>query len=205
MKNKALLFFGLIIALPFASNAAVDDKEIATCAAKENMVERVACYDELAKKHNLVSQSKSTSSVGKGKWDTWENTDPLTDKTVYMASLDADEGKSKRGDKPFYLTVVCRDNKTKMYVGWNKFIRTDEHLVTYRIDKDAAKSSFWNISTDYKTSFFPDSPVSTLKRIVNSTAFIANVTPYGESPVTAIFDTRGADVALADIRKACNW
>ncbi|PYD84238.1 DNA primase, partial [Pseudomonas syringae pv. pisi] len=43
------------------------------------------------------------------------------------------------------------------------------------------------------------------KEMMESDKFIVNVTPYSESPVTAIFDTSGAEAAFADIRKGCSW
>ncbi|EKK98854.1 hypothetical protein VCHC41B1_3364 [Vibrio cholerae HC-41B1] len=34
---------------------------------------------------------------------------------------------------------------------------------------------------------------------------VAQITPYNENPLTAIFDTAGLSNALLPLRKTCNW
>jgi type VI secretion system protein VasI len=34
---------------------------------------------------------------------------------------------------------------------------------------------------------------------------VAQITPYNESPVTAIFDTSGLENAIKPLRETCNW
>ncbi len=92
-----------------------------------------------------------------------------------------------------------------MFINWSSFLGSDSIATTYRIDKEPAQRSGWTLSTDKQAAFFPGSPVSTLKKLVESTTFVASVTPYNENPVTAVFTTTGAERALTDIRKGCNW
>src|SRR5690606_5301428 len=113
-------------------------------------------------------------------------------------------GAGRLGRKPTMI-IRCRDNRTEMFINWNSFLGSDPVSTTYRIDKEPAQKSGWSLSTDKRAAFFPGSPVPTLRRLAESTTFVANVTPYSESPVTAVFDTTGADKALADIRKGCSW
>ncbi|XPP91702.1 hypothetical protein ACN08N_17410 [Photobacterium leiognathi subsp. mandapamensis] len=39
----------------------------------------------------------------------------------------------------------------------------------------------------------------------SSNKLIAQITPYNENPLTAIFDTKGLSNALAPLRETCNW
>lgn len=180
------------------------DKDLAVCAAMTNSVARLACFDSLASERGAAPSSDSTTPDGSGKWETSTDTDPLTDKAIHYAILEADSGVGRLGRKPTMI-IRCKDNRTEMFITWNSYLGSDSISTTYRIDKQPAQKSGWSLSTDKRAAFFPGSPVPTLKQLEGSTSFVANVTPYNESPVTAVFDTTGAEKALADIRKGCNW
>ncbi|MDT4849754.1 Type VI secretion system VasI, EvfG [compost metagenome] len=102
------------------------------------------------------------------------------------------------------MTVRCSNNATEMYINWNDFLGSDAYT-TFRVDKEQASKSNWQLSTDKVAAFYPGSPVPLLKKIAGSSSFVASVTPYNESPVTAVFDTAGASSAFTDIRKGCGW
>lgn len=198
--RKTLLFLILAPAIAFA----VEDNEVATCAANNNTVQRLACFDDLAKRHNLAPASTVRAVAAPGKWWTQTNTDPLNDKAVHIASLSAESGRGRFGDA-IGMVIRCKDNKTEMYINWESFLGMDGARITHRVGKEQAISSNWSVSTDHKASFFPGSPVPTLKRMLTETSFVANVTPYSESPITATFDLTGIEGALAEIRSGCNW
>lgn len=198
MKAAALL----LTAVPVLAFA-VDDKEIAECAAQANTVSRISCYDAIAERHSLAPLVENSTPQGTGKWRTSTEIDPLNDKNVYLATLEATNGRSK-WDKPISLTVRCSDNETELFINWNDFLGSDAYT-TIRVDKEKATKSNWPLSTDKVAAFYPGSPIGILKRIATSKSFIASVTPYNESPVTAVFDSAGAEAAFADIRKGCGW
>jgi len=203
MRWGSLVFMTItVVALPPAY--AEVDKGLVQCAAAENPISRLACFDRLASDRGASANTSPSTPPGAGKWQTNTKTDPLTDKAVYTAAVFADTAEGKFG-KPIGLFVRCKDNRTEMYVTWNSYLGRDEAMVTYRIDKEPAKASRWGLSTDNTATFFPGSPVPTLKKLANSSSFVANLTPYNDNPITAVFDMTGADKALADIRKGCNW
>lgn len=194
--------FLIITLFPLAAFA-VEDKEVALCASQKGTVERLACFDRLADKHGLAPKTVVTPAAGKGKWATSTTTDPLTDKSIYLAFLDADKGAGRFGEK-IGLVVRCKENKTELFINWQSYLGLDSTKVTHRVDKSSAVTSTWDISTDRKSAFMR-SPVPALKQMAGSESFIANVTPYGESPITAVFDTTGAESAFQDIRRGCGW
>jgi type VI secretion system protein VasI len=60
------------------------------------------------------------------------------------------------------------------------------------------------MSTDSKATFHPQ-PIAFLKSMMEANTLVAQVTPYNESPVTAIFDTTGLADAIKPLRETCNW
>lgn len=183
---------------------AVEDSEVAACASKTNTVERLSCFDDLAAKHNLAPSTTTESKAGAGQWVSSTDTDPMTDKSIHTAVLLAQSGKGRFGD-PIGLVVRCSNNKTEMFISWQSYLGRDTISTTYRVGKSAAKTARWSLSTNNKAAFFPGSPIPVLKEIIEADSFVANVTPYNESPVTAVFNTTGAGAALEDVRKGCGW
>jgi len=181
----------------------IDAKELANCSGKDNSIQRLSCFDDLAKKHNQVSKTIDTTSTSKGAWTTSTKTDPLTDKSIHFAQINATEGKGRFGEQ-ITMTIRCKNGKTEAYIDWASFLGSEDIKVTSRIDKSPASTSFWSISTDHKASFMPQA-VTVLKKFIGANSFVVNLTPYGESPVTALFDISGGDSAFADIRRDCKW
>lgn len=203
MKTNGIVAVMLLL-IPLVSNAAIDEKQVALCASMKGSVERLACYDAIADANDLAPKTVSTTTAGKGKWSTSTSTDPLTDKSIYIAMLDATSGRGRYGDG-IDLVVRCSKGETDFYINWASFLGTDSTSVTHRIGRAKAVKSSWLLSTDNKSTFFPGSPISALKAMISSDSFVANVTPYNENPVTATFDTTGAGEALKEIRTACKW
>jgi len=203
MKNIRIAL-ALTVLSPLAGHAAVEDKQIALCSSMKGSVERLSCYDDVAERNNLAPKTVTTPSAGKGAWHTSTSTDPLTDKAIYIAMLDADSGKGRFGGR-IDMVVRCAKGKTEFYINWDSFLGTEGALLTYRVGKSKAVKSTWQVSTDHKSSFFPGSPAATLKAMIAAESFVASVTPYSESPVTATFNTAGAGEALGEIRTACKW
>jgi type VI secretion system protein VasI len=185
------------------SGKEVPSKELAVCAAKSNSVQRLSCFDDLAKRYGQAPMTIETNLGSRGNWETSTDTDPLTDKSIHYASLSATDGRGRFGEK-IRMTVRCKNGKTEVFVDWATFLGSESISVTSRIDKDQAEKSYWSISTDHKASFMPQ-PIPTLKKLANGSSYAVNLTPYSDSPVTAIFDISGAEAAFKDIRRDCKW
>ena len=122
---------------------------------------------------------------------------------MHYASLNTDEGNDRSG-KPFQMTVRCQNTRTEVFISWRTFLGTRGLEVTTRIDKSPALTSYWSVSTDNVASFMPQ-PVTTLKKFEGASRFLVNLTPYGEGPITAVFDISGSREAFNDIRRDCKW
>jgi type VI secretion system protein VasI len=169
----------------------------------EGDLSRLECFDSLAKKKNLDGrQVQPTSITGKGKWNVSVDVNPIDDSKTVTLILDADSGASRWG-KPVYLVARCQSNATDLYIGWSDFLGSEADVLT-RVGDNKAITQRWSMSTDKKATFH-SKPIPFLKEMLTSSKMVAQVTPYNESPVTAIFNTSGLDNAIKPLRETCNW
>ncbi|WP_343293313.1 type VI secretion system-associated protein TagO [Vandammella animalimorsus] len=201
LKHIALIpavLFGLTV--PAMASETIAKESVSACAAISSPLERLQCYDKLAKANGIaVGLSEKV-----GGWKTGVDEDPLTDSKIYTAILHTKEDTAPNY-KTIYLGVRCVSEATDVLIVWDTVVGTGEQaMVTTRIGKESPKVELWNRSSSGTATFMPD-PVNTMKRIIESGAFVAKIEPRHQSPITAVFDTTGAQEALADIRKACNW
>jgi type VI secretion system VasI family protein len=193
------------ILLPLASNvfANVSNKEVAKCAVVDGDLSRLDCYDKLAKKHNLnAPQSKKTDVIDSGNWIVSDETNPIDDSSTVKLILPATSGKSK-WNKDIYLVARCKSNKTDLYIGWNDYLGSEAYVLT-RVGNKKAITTEWSLSTNSQATFHTKA-ISFIKSMSKESKLIAQITPYNENPVTAIFDISGLNNALKPLRETCNW
>lgn len=195
----------LFVAIIFSSStmAQIADTDIAKCAAVKGDLERLSCYDEIAKTNNLSSpQIQTTNTPSNGKWVVTTNTNPIDDTKTVIAMLVADEGASKWGNQVTFI-ARCKSGSTEVFINWYDYLGSEATVLT-RVGNEKAKTSEWDLSSDSKASFARQ-PVKLLKTMLTSNKFLAQITPYNESPVTAMFDTTGFDNAIKPLRELCKW
>lgn len=195
----------LICALTLSAAAKADvTKEIATCAVKAGDLERLSCYDSLAKRNGLNGpQNVTTPTSGVGKWDVSEKINPIDDSKTVTLMLTSDSGQNK-WRKPIVLIARCLSNETEVFIVWNDYLGRTANVLT-RIGSEEAATKSWALSTDSKATFYPDVDVSFLKSLMKADKFVAQVTPYNDNPITAVFDTSGLKNALKPLRATCGW
>ncbi|MFC3033322.1 type VI secretion system-associated protein TagO [Pseudoalteromonas fenneropenaei] len=200
---KRIMLAATVFSVSMGSYAAIDDKEYAKCAVIEGDLSRLECFDNLAKHKRLNGQqSQPTSIEGKGKWDVSIDVNPIDDSKTVSLILHADSGKNRWG-KPVYLVARCKSKTTDLYIGWNNYLGRESDVLT-RVGDNKAVTQRWSMSSDKKATFH-NAPIPFLKEMLTSSKLVAQVTPYNESPVTAIFDTSGLENAIIPLRETCNW
>jgi type VI secretion system protein VasI len=201
--NKKLTFLAISLLFTTNSYAAIDEKEYAKCAFIEGDLARLECFDNLAKVKKLDGrQVQPTSIAGKGKWQVSVDVNPVDDSKTVTLVLDADSGKNRWGNAVF-LVARCKSNSTDLYIGWNDYLGSEASILT-RIGDNKAVTNRWTLSTDKKASFHRKA-IPFLKEMLTSPKLVAQVTPYNESPVTAIFNTSGLENAIKPLRETCSW
>ena len=201
--NKKVIFFVMVLFLTLNAYAVIDEKEIAKCATVAGDLARLECFDNLAKAKNLDGrQVQPTTIEGKGKWRVSVDINPIDDSKTVTLILDAESGQNRWG-KPVYLVARCKSNETNLYIGWNDYLGSKANVLT-RVGNNKAITKRWNLSTDSKATFHHE-PTPFIKEMLTSNKLVAQITPYNESPVTAVFNTSGLENAVKSLRETCSW
>ena len=139
-----------------------------------------------------------------GKWNVSIDTNPIDDTKTVTLYLLADSGKSSMLGQPVVLFIRCKSLETNVFINWSDYLGNEATVLT-RIGKEKAETRNWNLSTDSQATFLPRNEVDFLNKLLIVDSFVAQVTPYNESPVTAIFDVKGLSNAITPLRETCNW
>lgn len=203
-----------LLASAFPAIAQLDvNKVIAQCASMVGDLTRLGCYDELAKELNLDGpKAAPVETAGDvGKWRVSKETNPIDDTSTVTLSLTAESGSSRYGT-PVLFYARCKSNKTEAFIVWHDYLGDDSRsvyeewkLVTVRIGDDRATEEQWTVSTDSQATFAPAWAGDLLKRMATASTLVAQVTPYNESPVTAVFETGGLRAAAQPLAETCGW
>ena len=196
MINRITLL--LFIGLAWGQNL---DKDLAKCASIVGVLERLECYDQLAKKNNLFGQQEVSINLDDtGKWSVSRKINPLDDSETVTLILQADSGENYLGKK-VYIVIRCQSSEISLYIGWNNYLGSEAHVTT-RVGTEKAIKKTWSLSTDSQATF-ATKPTKLINEMLGNQKFIAQITPYNESPLTAVFDISGIDNAVKPIIDVC--
>jgi type VI secretion system VasI family protein len=157
----------------------------------------------------MDSVTSATSGLTDGtpstpSWQLSQSTNPIDDSPSVVLTLPASSGRSRMGEPPT-LVLRCSRNQTDVYVNWSDYMGSEEVSVTTRVGKGAARTRTWNTSTDNVATFYPGRPVEFIKELMSVDTLVLRATPYGESPITAVFEVRGLTEKAAPLQAACGW
>lgn len=129
--------------------------------------------------------------------------DPITDRRVAAAYLDAESGSDVIGT-PHRLHVRCENGKARLYLEWNNYPGSDyKKNIKLRVDGGKVKTERWIVSTDGTVVFYPGNAIKYIKSLFGKSELVARTTPYNEGASTAIFTIAGNKDAMANVRKTC--
>lgn len=207
LRLRTLRRCGALLTLAVVSTVdqafAVPDNEFARCAATEGDLARLSCFDSLGEAYGLNGpQAQPTAAAATGSWVVKDELNPIDDSRKVTLSLVAESGQSKWG-RQVVLIARCSSSRTEAFIAWNDYLGREANVL-YRMGSEKAVTERWGLSTDSKATFARD-PIRLLTAMLGTSKFLAQVTPYNDSPVTAIFDTTGLDNAIVPLREACEW
>lgn len=136
-----------------------------------------------------------------------QSTDPLNDSLTTNASLVAAEGKGLFGE-PITLVLRCTDDGLEIFVVWNVFL--DSSKVAIRFDDgEVRRNDRWILSNDNTATFYNYPPVSNyhvrfIQWLTDANRLVAQVKPYNDDPLTAVFDLTGIDQIGPQILETCS-
>jgi Type VI secretion system VasI, EvfG, VC_A0118 len=200
---KPLIFILPIIFLCNTAYAVELKKEIAKCATVEGELARLNCYDKLADTIG-VSKKKLTNQKKTGKWVIDVEKNPIDDSKTIVAILDAKSGISNFG-RPVSLLLRCQSKTTDAFINWGSYLGDDSPEVLIRIGDAEATTERWNSSTDKTATFYPGDAIEFVKKLEINKKFVAQITPYMESPITAVFDLNGIEKVTKTLKETCVW
>ena len=184
----------------------IDAKKMLACAAKSNSLERLACFDDLAKTAGPI-QEKQSKTVGR--WTTETNVSKFDDTKSVHLSLAANEkihgwpGKSYLPE----LNIRCRERKTEAYIdfGMSPVVESglyDGATLQFRIDKQPLFKAIAGKSTDGNALFLRD-PMSFIKRLLKAEHLLVRFIPFTSSAQETTFSIAGLEKAVAPLTEAC--
>ena len=98
----------------------------------------------------------------------------------------------------------CQSGKTNFFINWNDYLGSEATVLT-RVGTENAVTSDWSLSTNSQATFRPGNTVAFIKHLSTVRQLVAQVTPYHENPITAVFDLTGIETAVAPLRETCRW
>lgn len=198
--------FALLITVLFMGTAlAAEKEEIAKCATRDSSAERLVCFDALAKSIG-VDKPQTTVTAGAGKWLVSSKKSPINDSTNVLLSLNAEQAvRSGYNTVTPVLIIRCSEGKTNAFISWDIYLGLESATMLTRLDKEAAVTETWDISTDNKAVFVSGSDIEFAKQLMKHQTLLAQITPYGESPVMTTFEVGGLTEAIKPLREVCKW
>ena len=147
------------------------------------------------RKHGMAPDVVDAANARRG-WEVSREVSPIDDSTIYTASVEA-SSPVLRDSRPL-LILRREEGASEAYVSWPSFIGFSKRPVTVRFDDNPADTAEWGSSTDGRAMFSPYPFGEFLEAVLASRRLVVRFTPYGESPVTAVFDISGLADALGD-------
>ena len=135
-----------------------------------------------------------------GGWVVKEKINPMDDTKTTSLILFANDGMNRKGDRAS-LAIRCKSNEIEIFINWMTYLGSNVEVLS-RVGKEKAIKEKWTLSNDSESTFYPN-PVSMINKIINSNKFAAEVTPYNENSITAVFSTEGLKHAIKSIGEDC--
>ena len=184
-----------------------ENKEEAKAERKQARQEAKGIVDKGAQEKRLaqIKRDAETSPGDPGKWQTEVTTDPTDDSACYHFTLKADTGTDSLGN-PVSLHVRESNSGIEVYLHWGNvswFVNsvTDNNMQTVlsRVGIHEAGRRRWKVSNDRKGTFlvgFNDN-CHCIRSLMDEETAVFQVTPDQSNSITATFDVRGLQAAMA--------
>lgn len=186
----------------------VTSSALLSCNAKENSIERLACYDALAKKFAPSIESKTTSI---GEWKVSTDFSKFDDtKSVYLF-LEARNSISGWPGKKYTpkITIRCKEKKTEAYItfGMSPSVESglyNEATLQLRVDKQPSFKLVATKSTDGEALFIKDA-ISFSKKLFKGGELLVRFIPFNSSAQEVSFNIINIELAIVPLQQACMW
>lgn len=222
----------LVLAGPSWAAASGDDAlkaQLARCAAVHDALNRLECFDLLARSLGLnpgstAPEAPAASATPPVSPPVVSEPAPIPESTTTMVSgwrvvikrddkgrlhivtleTTAAQGVGVRGT-PVTLSLRCMDRETSAFINWESYVGDDSVPVTVNVGGAGASRSNWKISSNGTMTYYPGKTVPFVQSLLSAKQLDARVNPYGGHEVSANFDLSGLVSAIQPLRQACRW
>lgn len=138
-----------------------------------------------------------------GRWETFDEIDPLTQKPEVAIFLSSNDGLLPA------LGIRCQQSELELLVGWtqddNSPISEFPWIsVQHRIDDDPIQDLEWSISTNGTATFLPYGEIAyMIQKLYGAEEFVVQVIPDRSGPINAVFEPAGLYWAVKPVLEAC--
>ena len=192
------------------------------CTTLQDNTARLACYDDIAGFKPATETATAAADPVKtpipadiaSKWHLETETSAITDTATVFLSVKSTEDVQCRpygqSSGPLTLYARCLENTTALLiVGDCQFASGFGGYgeVTFRTDKDKANTLNMQESTNSQSIGFwtGGRAIPAIQSLFGKERLTVRVTPFGMSPVEAVFDIAGLEDASKPLREACEW
>jgi type VI secretion system protein VasI len=207
----------LAASLGGSASAQIEDG-LAACADVGDTLARLACYDELAtsaghEPPEVVPIPEAFAGRGddgpprpdelpeRGIWETGVEYDEDSEPVAVNISSWAVAGASTEG-YAVSIAIACRRGRTSLSIRWEDYLGSWTR-VSAMLGDGRPRTRDWNLSSDGRSSFYPQRTVAFIDDLIATDRATFEVTPYSRSPVVVQFDTSGLGEAFEPWRELC--
>jgi hypothetical protein len=137
-------------------------------------------------------------------WQTHHWTNPINDRKGAAISLVADR-------EPVELFIKCSQDEFDVMIYWGAYLAGDgpdyykTKNVTARFGDRPAATHLWTVSKDERSTYIAEIPEDYILRLLEVDRYVAQIEPYHQSPMTAVFDLTGMRAAFEPVAASCGW
>jgi type VI secretion system protein VasI len=196
-------------------------KEVYNNGFSRDILERIKKEGIITKPETAVGETNIEEPLIQNisKWVYNKEIDPIDDKVIITFTL-KNEDSGIINDLPIYLILRYKNNKTDVYINWNREIYSGlEGWINIYIrfnDNEASKEN-WNFTGSFKEYLFGKNPmlsqytfnvnhkVKFIKNLIDADRFVAQIKGKNKMDLTAVFDVRGLKEAIEPYNDILNW
>ena len=188
-------------------------QEIRICAETVNRVDRLLCYDDVAKSLGFIAPDRAEREEiileKVGFWEAAQKRNAAGELIIYLRNNSIEPVVSMSGTTRYpQLIITCKHGQTEVYIDWKKRITFTRHThvmmypIVYQFDALERIGDTWELSTDRQALFAPDA-VNFVKQLRQHNKFIYEMTPYGDSVHVVVHDISGLNTVLKILVEKC--
>lgn len=207
MRVQVVALSLLSMAVPAFADQIEDAK---ACSSVADSLQRLTCFDQAfpsTPATTAESSSPQSASAPSGvKWEVSEEKSPLDDSATVKAFLaPTTVSGTGVGNAEMFLMVRCQENTTAVVIATSMFMTGDTAKVTTRLGDEAAQTSQWNISSNYKSVglWSGAKAIPFIKDLAKSSNLVVRV--ESRDRTDAQFDLGDIRAVAEKVSAACKW